>query len=162
MKPQPVLEIEGMCVTVPQAVTHVLLGQQKLLSFSPSHFISRCGRGTCSLSMRSTASLFSPLTVTLQYFSIPITGTVGDPLLLTVLPATQVWLHVREQSHYGHNYTLLLTLLCQPFLLIHDPQKLLLYIFVHLQSCIKHGRTCTYRYSGWYYACAHLSMPFFL
>ncbi|TNN89008.1 hypothetical protein EYF80_000886 [Liparis tanakae] len=30
-----------------------------------------------------------PCSVTLQYFSIAITGTVGDPLLLTVLPATQ-------------------------------------------------------------------------
>lgn len=93
------------------------------LCLPPSHFISHCARGTCSLSMRSTASLFSPLTVTLQYFSIPITGTVGDPLFLSVLPATQVWLHVKEQSHYGHNYTLLLTWLCQPFLLIHDPLK---------------------------------------
>lgn len=36
----------------------------------------------------------------LQYFSIPISGTVGDRLLFTVLPATQVWLHVREQCHY--------------------------------------------------------------
>lgn len=101
----------------------------------PPRTLSRCARGTCSLSMRSTASLFSPLTVTLQYFSIPITGAVGDPLFLTVLPATQVWLRVREQSHYGHNYTLLLTWLCQPFLLIHGLQKhcrTYVYIYCHV------------------------------
>lgn len=108
-----------------------LVWPAKLLSVSPSRFTSQCRRGTCSLSMRSTASLFSPLTVTLQYFSIPITRTVGDPLLLTALPATQVWLHVREQPHYAHNYTLLPTLLCQPFLLIHDPQKLRLQMCIH-------------------------------
>lgn len=137
-----------------------LVGSAKLLSVSPSHFISQRGSATCSVSMRSTASLFSPLTVTLQYFSIPITGTVGDPLLLTVLPATQVWLHVREQSHYGHSYTLL-TLQCQPSLLIHDPQKLLLYMCLHLLSCIKHGCARTYKCSKQIFACAHLIMPVF-
>lgn len=135
----PLLEIEGMRVTVPQAVTYVSSG----LCLPPTHFSSQCGRETCSLSMHSTASLFSPLKATLQYFSILITGTVGDPLLLAVLPAAQVWLHVSEQSRYDNNYTLLLTLLCQPSLLIHDLMKPLSYMSMHLLSHIKHWCACT-------------------
>lgn len=122
-------EIEGLLVTVPQTVTHVLLGRQDpphclhpplRLLLPPSHFISQRRSATCSVPMRSTASLFSALTVTLQYFSIPITGGLWGILLLlfllAVLPATQVWLHVRERSHHSHSYTFL-GRLGQPFLI---------------------------------------------
>lgn len=56
------------------------LGRREPPLLTPLHFISRQQSATCPVSMRSTASLFcSPLTVTLQYFGIPI--AVGDLLL---------------------------------------------------------------------------------
>lgn len=71
-------EIEEMRVTVPHTVTHVLLGR-RTYSLSRPLAVLRCAgrKNMLSFLCAPQPSLFSPLTVTLQYFSMAITGDCG-------------------------------------------------------------------------------------
>lgn len=141
MKPRRCRRLRGLRVTVPQAVTHVLLGWRSsplhlhppphhhhLLALSHSageeHALFLCApQPPCSC----------PLTVSLQYFSIPITGTVGDPLPFNVAAShpgvttcqgtLSLWPQLLSPSRLRN---------ANPFLLIHEAPRSCLGICVYM------------------------------
>ncbi len=141
------LEIEGIHVTVPQAVTHVLLGLQSSLCLSLSLHLAARERNMLSFyALHSLLVLSSHCnTAVFQHTnnwdcggSSPLHCAASHPGVTTC----QGTVSLRPQLHSPPDFTM------PALLLIHNPHKLLFYICMLLLSCIKYGCTCTYRCSG--------------